>query len=170
MRVVGRDLKITQRNLPHWQRGGATYFITFVTRDRISLPVEARQIVVDTIRFDDGKRFDLLAASVMPDHVHLLLRPMRIDGATWLDLAEINKPLKGISSRRCNQLLRREGSLWLDESMDSIMRTGKQLYGVMEYIWFNPVVAGLARTPEEYPYNILGRQEILGEYAWDFGC
>jgi hypothetical protein len=66
------DLRRTRRWLPHWQQGGSVYFVTFRTL-ALDLGVELRRLVLDACRFFDGQRYHLLAAVVMPDHVHLLL-------------------------------------------------------------------------------------------------
>jgi REP element-mobilizing transposase RayT len=40
----------------------------------MSLPDEAKEIVMSAVRFWDGQQIDLDAAVVMPDHVHMILR------------------------------------------------------------------------------------------------
>jgi len=65
---VGSELRITRRNLPHWQVGGFTDFVTFRTKEA-ELPVAARQQVLAACRHFDGRRFTLWVAVVMPDHV-----------------------------------------------------------------------------------------------------
>jgi len=107
----------TKRHLPHLQTPDATYFVTFRCRKGVSLSDEAREIVMSAIRYWDGLRIELDAAVVMPDHVHLIV-PI-LDG---LPLSAILKSIKGFSARAFNRVLVRQGSLWLDESFDHIIR------------------------------------------------
>ncbi|MBI5178667.1 MAG: hypothetical protein HZA04_05355 [Nitrospinae bacterium] len=73
--ITTNRLHITKRKLPHWQIGGSWYFITFRTKG-LELPPEARSMVTDAILHDHKKRYELALAVVMPDHVHILMRPM----------------------------------------------------------------------------------------------
>lgn len=43
---IGSDLIISKRNLPHWQLGGSTYFVTFRIRQGIILSPEERSMVL----------------------------------------------------------------------------------------------------------------------------
>lgn len=55
---------------------GATYFITFVTWERLELTPPARKIVLDSCLFFHQKRYRIYSLVIMPDHVHLLLLPL----------------------------------------------------------------------------------------------
>lgn len=55
---------------------GATYFMTFVTWERLELMPPARKIVLDSCLFFHQKRYQIYSLVVMPDHVHLLLLPL----------------------------------------------------------------------------------------------
>ena len=77
-------------------------------------------------------------------------------------LPKIMQRIKGVSAHDVNKALGRRGSLWQDESFDRILRAG-DLNEKREYICNNPVVAGLAETPDEYTW--LWRSWIEGERA-----
>ena len=69
------ELVVTRRNLPHWELGGSTYFLTYRCIEDVTLNEVARSIVLDNWRYWHGKRYLLHAAVVMPDHVHILTTP-----------------------------------------------------------------------------------------------
>ena len=95
-------------------------------------------------------RINLLAAVVMPDHVHLLLSPLR-DGAGWpFPLVDILQCLKSATAHRINKLLHHSGPVWEEESFDHVLRSAESLKEKCEYIRQNPVKAGLVRRPEDY--------------------
>jgi REP element-mobilizing transposase RayT len=150
---IDQDLHIRRRHLPHWQVGGSVYFITFRSA-RGSLPDAALRQVMENISYDHGKRYDLHLAVVMPDHVHLLLQPREKEAGRWFDLAEILKGIKGVSSRRINQLLETTGTVWQAENFDRIMRNEEEYLQKWEYMWNNPVKAGLVSQPEQYPFFV----------------
>jgi putative transposase len=153
---IAADLLIRRGHLPHWQAGGSIYFITFCSA-RGALPDEARRQVMENILFDHGKRYDLVLAVVMPDHVHLLLCPRQLSAGKWYDLAEIMKGMKGASARKINQLLGTSGKVWQQESYDRIVRDEHELGEKIRYIWENPVKAGLVDDPEKFEFFVLPR-------------
>jgi putative transposase len=79
---------VRKRNLPHWEIGGSTYFITFRTK-KVDLPRKARLIVLKTCLHFSGQRYYLWSGVVMPDHVHLLLTPKEKDNGQYYSLATI---------------------------------------------------------------------------------
>ncbi len=149
LRPVRTELERTRRNLPHWQIGGSTYFITFRTK-HLTLHAGARLIVINACRYLDAKRYTLWAAVAMPDHVHLLLQPKEIESGAWWPLASILNSLKGFTARQINDLLGRSGPVWLDERFDRIVRDQAELIEKWSYIRLNPVKKGLCERPEDW--------------------
>jgi putative transposase len=83
----------------------------------------------------------------MPNHVHLLLTP-KIETSIAL------RKLKGTSAREANKLLGLTGQpFWQGESYDHLVRSPEEFERIENYILQNPVRAGLARVPEEYPWS-----------------
>jgi REP element-mobilizing transposase RayT len=140
-------LSIRRRNLPHLAVSGATYFVTFRTRSEVKLNPKARDLVIANILECDQKSIDLDAAVVMPDHVHLILRPIEPH-----QLPDVLQRIKGRSAREINQMLKREGSLWSDESFDHVIRHAEELAEKIEYIRNNPVRRCLVKRPEAYEW------------------
>lgn len=154
MRPV-RTFVTTRRTLPHWQEPGSTYSITWRTADSYFLNSEARTIVLNAIRFWDGVRWCVYATVVMPDHVHVLARPLPIKPDQPLavcDLGQILHSVKGFSAQRINEQNRRTGSVWQDERYDRMIRDEREFEEVWGYILYNPVKTGLVTAPEEYPW------------------
>ena len=75
---------------------------------------------------------------VMPNHVHVLLRPNE-DHA----LEEILHSIKSYTSNELNKLLGSSGELWQKESFDHIVRDADQLLRIQTYIRRNPEKAKL---------------------------
>ena len=114
------------------------------------LPSEARNVVLDHSLHENGKRIDLFAAAVMPDHVHLLFTPLRDETGWPFPLVEIMQSLKSATAHRINQLLHRSGPVWQEESFDHVLRSDESLKLKCEYIRQNPVRQGLVQKPEDY--------------------
>jgi len=141
-----------RRNLPHMQKDDRPHFVTFITRDRWVLPKRARDIVLHSCLHLDGKRMQLHAAVVMPDHVHAIFTPLRKADTSMFRFAEILSAIKGYSAHAINQALGRRGSVWLDESFDHALRSEEKLEEKIEYLRQNPVRRGLVAKPEDYQW------------------
>ena len=95
-------------------------------------------IVAEALRHFDGEQYAIAAFVVMPNHVHVLFRPLG-DHV----LAEILKSWKGFTAREINRRSGKTGSLWQSEYWDRLVRNEGHFFKVMEYIRENPVKAGL---------------------------
>jgi len=83
----------------------------------------------------------------MPDHVHLITTPYEHSS-----IHEVLGRIKGASVHLVNRLLGRHGNLWLRESFDRMIRSADSLQQKREYIFNNPVRAGLVQRWEDYPW------------------
>jgi REP-associated tyrosine transposase len=137
---IGDDTYAWRRDLPHLQRLGKTYFITFTTLDRRVLTAKERDITLACIVRGHRRTMALYAAVVMPDHVHLLAMPDD-DG-----IAHLMQQLKGVSAHQIGQ------PVWQREYFDRIIRSTEDLREKGEYIIANPVRAGLVERAEDYPW------------------
>jgi putative transposase len=107
----------------------------------------ARQ-VVEAIRTGESRKlYELHAWVVMPNHVHMLILPE-------VPLPKITHWIKGRTAREANLLLGRTGEpFWQHESYDHWVRHEREFLRIVAYIEANPVSAGLASTPEEWPWS-----------------
>ncbi len=94
----------------------------------------------------------LHAVVIMPEHVHLLLTPMRNAEGWPFPLKDILKLVKGPAARSVNMLTGTHGALWQDESFDHVLRSNESFDEKLEYIRQNPVRRQLVAQPEEYEW------------------
>ncbi len=139
-----------RRRLPHYQKVARSLFITFCKGNREPFPPQARDAILRHCLHDHGKRFQLRAAVIMPDHVHLLLTPLCDERGWPYGLASILKRIKGTSARSVNRLIGSLGPVWQEESFDHVLRSNENFEEKLEYIRQNPVRRGLVRNPEDY--------------------
>ena len=141
-----------RRRLPHYQKADRAIFVTFCRSGRDPFPANARDVILQHCIHDDGRRIKLHAAIVMPDHVHLLLTPLRDEQGWPYALSAILKLIKGVSARSVNKLLGSSGPVWQEESFDHVLRSNESFQAKTEYIRQNPVRGGLVKRPEDYPW------------------
>jgi len=126
---------------------------------------EIAEIVKEQLHRFDGSFYDLIAYTIMSNHVHLIIdTSIQLTTDEWepeyvedhyKDLSEIMKRIKGASARYANQALKRKGAFWLHEFFDRIVRTEKGLQYCANYILQNPVKAGVVEKWEEFPHTYL---------------
>jgi putative transposase len=145
------SFNITRRNLPHWQEPARAYFLTWRCIKGESLTPEERTNTLEALRYWDGRKWDVFAAVVMPDHVHALTQPLA-KGEGVFDLGEILHSVKSYSAHKINQQRRRSGAIWQDERFDRIVRDDEEFKEKWQYIRTNPVKNGLSQEPEDYPW------------------
>ena len=112
------------------------------------------EIILGALLHFNLQRYRLNAWCVMPNHVHVLFEvfdghPMGVVIHSW----------KTFTTREINKLLDRKGSFWQDDYFDRYMRDEQHRRNELAYIEANPVTAGLAKTPEDWPFSSAsGRQ------------
>lgn len=117
--------------------------------------------VRDQIISGDPELYELLAAVVLPDHVHLLLRPNQ-----GVSLSRAMKGIKGATARRLNQRRGSRGSVWQEESFDRIVRDEAGLKEKLNYMFKNPVKAGLSEDACNYPgWYLKGQTRVSAHQA-----
>jgi putative transposase len=126
---------------------GANYFVTFCTKGRtcvLANPDNAGALIEVLRSMHEARDLELHAASIMPDHVHLLFAL----GAR-LGVGQVIGKIKSTSRRRTGY-----GWLWQDESFEHQVRLSDSIEDYAFYIFMNPYRSNLCRLNEMWPWWI----------------
>ena len=101
----------------------------------------------------------------MPDHVHIVLKPLEFKRNEFYNLSEINHSIKSYSANEINKLENQKKRIvWQHESWDRIIRNEEELLEKMNYILNNPIKRGLVENGYEYKwYYQVGQASLLVE-------
>lgn len=99
---------------------------------------DIRDLVATSLEYFDGQRVLTGDYVVMPNHVHVLMRPL-----PGFELEDILQAVKSYTATRINRLLGGEGRFWMRESYDHIVRDFEQLEAFQAYMKANPKKANL---------------------------
>ena len=99
---------------------------------------EIAEMVANALCHFDGNRYFLFAWSVMPNHVHVVVRP-----ESGYNLSDILHSWKSFTAKRANKILKRGGRFWQPEYYDHLIRDEKDLKRCIEYTYYNPEKAGM---------------------------
>ena len=129
------------------------------------------EIVKDSFHWGEGDRYQLFAFTIMPNHAHIVLKPIFPDNDTTEQtppkrpndkddyfLSNLLQSIKKYSAREANKVLGREGNFWQHESYDHLVRDYDELIRCMDYTLNNPIKTGLANYQNDYKWNYVNRQ------------
>ncbi len=106
------------------------------------------EIVKATLMAEDGKSCRLIAWVIMPNHVHVLLTPLK-----GFSLSQTMQSIKSVSGHKINKVLGRTGSVWQPDYFDRYIRDADHFARALTYIENNPVKAGLCSIPQEWEFS-----------------
>ncbi len=101
----------------------------------------------DFLHNQHQQSYELIAFSIMPNHVHLLIKPL-------MPLDKIMQFIKGVSARYINQQLKYSGKFWAKDYYDKFVRDQEHFLRVYAYIKNNPNVLKENNNPTRF-YGIL---------------
>jgi putative transposase len=120
-------------------------------------------LLIDVLRsYVAAGRFQVHDFVIMPDHAHFLIMI-----GTEMTIEKAVQFIKGGFSYRLKKELGYLGEVWQRGFSEERITDQQGLSACREYIAQNPVKAGLAHSPHEYPYcfNYLARQKSAGAKA-----
>jgi putative transposase len=106
------------------------------------------RLVEDSLLYFDGERYRLLAWTVMPNHVHVL-----IETTPQCSLEGVIRSWKSFTAHQGNKLLGRTGAFWHPDYFDRAIRDGRHFLAAVEYIENNRVKAGLVPRAQLWPFG-----------------
>jgi putative transposase len=113
---------------------------------------EFAAIVGDALLHFDAVRYRLIARVVMPNHVHVLIE--QLDG---FRLGDIVQSWKSFTAKEINKRRNASGRVWAPDYFDRFIRDVTHFGNAVRYIEENPVNAGLAAHPQDWPFSSAAR-------------
>ena len=154
-----------RRRLPHFEKPWAIYALTFTTREHRVLSPAARTAVLDALKHFHGSRYEVFAAVVMPDHIHLLWQPwvkeQNAEGeSVFWSLGELMHSIKSFTARKINELEGTKGEVWEQERFDRYARGDRDLEEKFRYIVGNPERAKMVDAEGDYEWVWTPGEEV----------
>jgi len=120
---------------------------TYRKRPLLARTQLAREIISVLKVESELARMIVYAYCLMPDHVHVLVRPSDELGVVqWVQRFKSR-------TTRCYWGLGGRGRLWQRGFYDRVLRENEPVRHVAKYILGNPVRAGIAESIETYPFS-----------------
>jgi putative transposase len=112
--------------------------------------------VANAIHYFDEKKYELIAFTIMSNHVHLVftLNPVS-ETKPSIALDKVMHSIKSFTAQKCNELMDRTGRFWEYESYDRLVRDRNELHRIVQYILQNPVKAGLCDQWQDWKWTYI---------------
>ncbi len=178
--------------MPEYRRAfvpGGTFFITLVTHNRRPLFQDTDNVahLRQSIRFVKvDMPFDLPAAVVLPDHLHMLMALPDGDADFSKRIGRIKarftKSLSGHAQSMEQEVggahptpsraKHREAGVWQRRFWEHTIRDDRDFQAHLDYIHFNPVKHGVSACPHSWPHSSFRRWVESGAYepTWCCSC
>jgi len=137
------------------------------------------KIVDQAFHYYDGAKYDLIAYTILPNHIHLVIFPIverkssfaqkdinnqyiqNESGDSFYILSKIMQDIKKFTAKEANKVLNRKGKFWQNENYDHVVRDEQELRRIVKYILNNPVKAGLCEVADEWKWNYFNAKYLI---------
>lgn len=136
--------------LPRYNEENECHFTTSVTRERkrIFKDIDNIEILIETIRFYQRRGdIHLLGYVVMPEHVHLLLIPLK--GT----ISDVMRNIKAYSATTIRQRAKMDSDVWQNSFYDHIVTGRRDFESKLNYMHENPLRRKIVDRLDSYPYS-----------------
>jgi REP element-mobilizing transposase RayT len=154
--IVGHAARVPTYNIllmthpsriPVWlpQDKDVNYFLTICVQGRQPVLANPKTFAAFKSAIDSIKRWQLIAAVLMPNHLHALVSPFDRDA-----------PVGEFAALFKRKMRKELGATWdwQSGSFDHLLRSDESARQKWDYMRENPVRAGLVPRPEDWPYAI----------------
>lgn len=175
-----------RRNLPHVQPKNGILFVTYCLYNVFPLSIRKKfadnflvyddyldyckvnskllsldkfaPIVYDNLLKMNHIQYELFCFCIMPNHVHVLLKPKFDAADNPFSIAKIMHGHKGVTAKKINKVFNRQGSFWHHEYYDHYVRNDTEFNNIAWYIINNPLKAKLVSEIKKWKFIWIEKQ------------
>jgi len=120
---------------PRWKEDDSIYFLTFCTykHRKILLSRRITAVLIEDLKFYSKLIRELIAYTIMPDHIHLLIKIEDVKS-----LSKFLQSFKTRSSKKIQELIgKSEYPIWQRGTMDHCIRDENDFANHLTYLFYN---------------------------------
>ena len=153
---------------PRFHQGNALYFLTFCTYKRLALLhyTGIPEVLIDNLRVYSKRLEELIAYTIMPDHIHLLVS---VQNAS--DLSAFLRDFKKWTAMEINLRIKSDGlPVWQRGTMDHCIRNSESSNDLDNHLLylFSNSWKHLGIAPRDFPYHNFSEMVANGWLEEDF--
>jgi len=138
---------------PRYKLGNSTYFLTFNSFDKIKIlhKADIPEFLINELKFYTQKIKNLIAYTIMPTHIHLLIEIVRAK-----ELSDFLRDFKKYTSKNLKKRLDLNmPHIWMRGTMDHCIReieNNDDFFNHLSYLFYNSK-KHLNILPKDFPYH-----------------
>ena len=152
----------------------SSIFITMVAEKRKPLFIDNIQLLRASFKnIKKFKKFEIEAIVVLPDHLHMLIKPENIDEYPAIisgikHYFSRNFP-KQINNNNQRMLLKRDKGIWQRRYWEHTIRDDDYIAHI-DYIHYNPIKHGYVQKVEDWKFSTFNKYVKEGYYTYLWGA
>lgn len=139
-------------------------FITIVTGKRKKFLIENIDLLRES--FNECKKkyaFDIFAIAIMPDHIHMIIKPKNINEYPKI-IGQIKMYFTKNSKVKYETNNNRESNIWQRRYWEHTIKDENDLYRHLDYIHFNPIKHGYIKKAVDWEHSSFNKFVKMGYY------
>jgi len=148
-------LRLESQNRPNRENQMAMDEYLDVSRQGAYLQGDVLQFLFELVKAKNGDLYDLICFAIMPNHVHLLIKPLH-------KLSVVMQRVKAASAKGINDMLGRRGTFWEKDYYDKPIRDEEYFRLVYQYIKNNPLKLNATSATKVAPPNAIASASYGG--------
>lgn len=145
-------------------------FIVIVTNKRKPILINNIELLRESFKIaKEIYNFEIFGSVILPDHIHLLLRPENIK-----DYPKIIRAIKYNFSEKFNDggiaiPPYTKKQIWQQRYWEHTIKSDEDLYKHLDYIHYNPVKHGLVKNVKDWEHSSFKKFVEMKNYDLDWG-
>lgn len=143
-------------------------FLTIITYKRKKILIKNIKLLRKS--FEECKKkydFEIFSIVVIPDHIHMIIKPNDVN-----EYPKIIGHIKAFFTKNINTNYKinsnRESTIWQRRYWEHTIKNDEDLYKHLDYIHFNPIKHGYAKSAKEWKYSSFDKFVKMKYYELDW--
>jgi len=153
-------------------------FLTITTNNRRPILIDNIELLRESFnRAKHSYKFDIYASVILPDHMHLILIPEKIEEYPKIIFAikyhfsrnvdgGLGNPPYALSASQTNK---KEKGIWQRRYFEHTIRDENDLSAHLDYVHYNPVKHGYAQNVKDWEYSSFNKFMEMKNYDLNWG-
>jgi putative transposase len=149
-------------------------FLTIITYNRNPILVKNIELLGESFkRAKEKYNFEIYCSVIMPEHMHLLLKPEKIEEYPKIIFAVKYHFSKNLPNSNENlsqsKIAKKEKGIWHRRYYEHTIRDEKDLYNHLDYIHYNPMKHKVAKNVKDWEYSSFHKFVKNEQYEKNWG-
>lgn len=154
-------------------------FLTINTYNRQKILIDNIELLRESFkRAKQTYNYELYASVILPDHMHIIIIPEKIEDYPKIIFAVKYHFSRNIDGGLGNppytitksKIKKKEKGIWQRRYWEHTIRDEEDLYNHLDYIHYNPIKHGYVKSTKDWEYSSFNKFVKMKYYEMDWYC